>query len=194
MYLFLLIAIVVLVLLLVTVLLTFYVLFSLFLSTFNGAPYIKNDDIVIYQSLKLCNVNSSTRFADLGSGDGKVLFMANKFFNAKSVEGYEISPWPYRISMFKNYLGSTSDKIKIFKKSIFEVDLSNFDVIYIYLLPALLKKLKPQIESALKINPNLKIVTPAFQIEGLTPIGQEKLFHRKFNQFINIYVYGKNGL
>jgi predicted RNA methylase len=191
---FLLLAVVLLVILLLTILLTFYALFSLIFSTIKGAPYIKNDDIVIFQSLKLCGLNSNTKFVDLGSGDGKVLFIANKFFNAESIEGYEISPWPYRISVFKNYLNGSKDKIKIYRKSIFEVDLSTYDVAYAYLLPSLLKKLKPQIIQALSISPDLLIVTPAFQIDGLKPIKIEKLFHRKFNQFINIYVYGKESI
>ena len=191
---FLLLAVVLLVILLVTILLTFYALFSLIFSTIKGAPYIKNDDIVIFQSLKLCGLDSTTKFVDLGSGDGKVLFIANAFFNANAIDGYEISPWPYRISMFKNYLLGSKSKIKIFCKSIFEVDLSTYNVIYAYLLPSLLKKLRPQILKALSVKPDLLIVTPAFQIDGLKPIKVDKVFHRKFNRFINIYVYGKDSV
>ena len=35
----------------------FLILFSLFKSSSSGAPFIKNDDIVIYEALKLAKIN-----------------------------------------------------------------------------------------------------------------------------------------
>lgn len=167
----------------------FTIIFSHFKSTFSGAPYIKNDEIVIYESLKLSELEESDTFVDLGSGDGQTLLYAVNYFNVKKAVGYEISFWPYVVSKFKSFFNRNSDRITINNESLFNANLTSYDKVYLYLLPDLLQKLKPKIIKAKEIKPDLKICCPVFEIKGLNPIKTSRLYHAKFKRDVNIYVY-----
>lgn len=166
------------------------ILVSLFKSSHSGAPFIKNDDIVIYESLKLAKIISEDRLADLGSGDGKVLFIANNHFNIKEGHGFEISLYPHLLGKLSN-LNKRAKNLFFHKKSIFDssINFANYDVIYAYLLPSLLEKLASKLKEAKQQNKNLRIVTPVFSIKGLKPLEKKEIYHKKFNKKIPIYLY-----
>ena len=168
----------------------FLILFSLFKSSSSGAPFIKNDDIVIYEALKLAKINLNEKLVDLGSGDGRVLFLAKDHFNIKEGHGFEISLYPHVLGCF-NKLRRQTKNLFFHKKSIFDpsIDLSNYEVIYTYLLPNLLKKLTPLLKQAKEKNINLRIVSPVFEIPGLEYTKKEEIYHKKFNKRIPIYLY-----
>lgn len=168
----------------------FLILISLFKSSSSGAPFIKNDDIVIYESLKLARVNLGEKLVDLGSGDGRVLFIARDHFNIKEGHGFEISLYPHILGCL-NKIRRRAQNLFFHKKSIFDpsIDLSNYEVIYAYLLPNLLNKLSPLLKKAKEKNKNLRIVTPVFQISDLPYIKKEEIYHKKFNKKIPIYLY-----
>lgn len=158
-----------------------FILFSAFYSDFVGAPYIQNDDKVIIESLKLANVSEKTKLVDLGSGNGKVLRMAKKHFETIECLGYELAPWPYILSKLH--------KTKTIRKSIFDADLNDVDVIYVYLLPKLLKKLSNKFAELKARNPSVKIVSPVFKIDGLIPKKVIDCYHKGFKKNISIYLY-----
>lgn len=157
------------------------VLISAFYSDFIGAPYIQNDSKVIEKSLSLANVSNKTKLVDLGSGNGKVLKIAKDKFNAKDVTGYEIAPWPYILSKL--------NKVKTLRKSIFTADLSECDVVYVYLLPKLLTKLSKKLINFKKENPSARIVSPVFKIKGLKPDKMISCYHKGFKKDVTIFLY-----
>lgn len=159
----------------------FLVLASAFYSDFVGAPYIQNDDEVIKKSLELANVSSKTKLVDLGSGNGKVLKIAKQQFNVSNARGYEIAPWPYILSKL--------NKTNTIRKSLFEANLSDTDVVYVYLLPKLLEKLSKKLESFKKENPKAKVVSPVFEIKGLKPKKVISCYHKGFRKDVSIYLY-----
>ncbi len=158
-----------------------FILASAFYSDFVGAPYIQNDDKVIKESLKLANVSKKTKLIDLGSGNGKVLRMAEKDFKTTNTLGYELAPWPYFLSKLH--------KTKTIRKSIFDADLDDCDVVYVYLLPKLLKKLSDKFAKLKIQNPKVKIVSPVFKIEGLIPKKVIDCYHKGFKKMVSIYLY-----
>ena len=166
---------------LVAVSLLFFILFSAFYSDFVGAPYIQNDDKVIVESLKLAKVNKETKLIDLGSGNGKVLRIAQKHFNTLECLGYELAPWPYFLSKIH--------KTKTLRKSIFDADLNDVDVIYVYLLPKLLKKLSNKFAQLKAQKPHVKIISSVFKIDGLLPKKVIDCYHKGFKKNISIYLY-----
>lgn len=163
------------------ILLLFLVLASSFYSDFNGAPYIGNDIEVIKKSLLLADVSNKTKLVDLGSGNGKVLKIARDDFDVKDSLGYEIAPWPYLISKLH--------KVKTYRKSFFDVDLTKYDVVYVYLLPKLLEKLSFKIIELKKTKPDVKIVSPVFKIHGLNPQKVESCYHKGFKKEVLIFLY-----
>lgn len=126
------------------------------------APWWRTSDEKIRKALKLARVTSKDIVYDLGSGDGKVLIIAAKEFNARGI-GVEIDPLRFYISKFLIKLNGVSDKITIARKDFFETDISEASVVFVYLVPNALKKLKPKFIKELK--PGTRIVSIKYEID-----------------------------
>ncbi|OGH10840.1 MAG: hypothetical protein A3B38_03950 [Candidatus Levybacteria bacterium RIFCSPLOWO2_01_FULL_36_13] len=98
---------------------------------------------------KLANIKKDDLIYDLGSGDGTALIVAAKDFGAKGV-GIEIEPTRALISRFLIKKNNLEDKIKIKRQNFFTVNLSNADVVFLYLVPKTLEKLIPKFKKELK--------------------------------------------
>ena len=116
--------------------------------------------------LTLAELKPGETVYDLGSGDGRVAIMAAQEFRANSV-GIEL-----REDLAKRALERISelhleDKIKIVHSSIFDVDLSPADVITLYLTTSANTKIKPKLESELRLG--TRVVSHDYEIIGWTP-------------------------
>lgn len=106
---------------------------------------------------------------DLGSGAGRLLFMAAKY-GARST-GYELNPflvlWTRLIIFLKR-----NKEIKVFYRSIYDADIADADVIFLFLYPPHMKKLEAKIFNEAK--PEAKILSYVFQFHNYTPIANEE--------------------
>jgi hypothetical protein len=82
---------------------------------------------------------------DLGCGDGTFLIEANKY-NPKKIIGLEIAIWPYLVASLK----TLKTPILIKYKSFFKEDISDADVIFIYLVKGILPRLSKKLQKELK--------------------------------------------
>jgi predicted RNA methylase len=99
---------------------------------------------------------------DLGSGEGTVLITAALEYGARGI-GIEIDPFRAFFSRFYIYLRGASKKIKITRKNFFEVDLTDATVVFAYLIPKALKKLKLKFLKELK--PGTRVVTFVYKMD-----------------------------
>lgn len=106
------------------------------------------------------NLQPGSILYDLGSGNGKILFMAEKF--GINAIGYELSPYQYIKSRLKKFL--THSKIQIFRKNFFNEDLSDADAIFLFLVGAVMKKTGSYLKDQLK--PGVAIISYGFEIPG----------------------------
>ncbi len=127
------------------------------------APWWKTSDEKIRRAFKLAKLKEGETVYDLGSGDGGSLIIAAKEFNAKAV-GVEIDPLRYYISKLLTKMNGLSN-VKIIKKNFFDVDISNADVVFVYLVPNALKRLKPKFQKELK--KSARIVSIKYEINLL---------------------------
>lgn len=116
--------------------------------------------------LILAELKPGEKLYDLGSGDGRTVIMAAKDFGAKSV-GVEL-----REDLVKRALGNIQElglekKAQIFQDDIFKVDLSQADVVFLYLTTSANEKVKPKLETELK--PGARIVSHDYEILGWKP-------------------------
>ncbi|MEK7167949.1 MAG: hypothetical protein AAB791_03030 [Patescibacteria group bacterium] len=83
---------------------------------------------------------------DLGSGEGDlILFAAER--GARKAVGFEISPWPFCLSVLK----SLFIKNAFFRfQSFFKADLKEADIVYVYLTQPFLKSLEEKLEREFK--------------------------------------------
>lgn len=110
---------------------------------------------------RLAKISSKDIIYDLGSGDGIALITASKL-GAKGV-GIEIDPLRVWISKILILNQGAKDKIKIRKDNFFNIDLSEATVIFAYLIPKTLARLKPKFLKELK--PGTRIVTFVYKID-----------------------------
>lgn len=113
------------------------------------APWWRTDRKTARAMCKLANVSKKDVVYDLGCGDGTTLTVAAKQFGAQGV-GIEIDPLRYLISKIRFKLNGFEKKIKIIKKNFYDVNLSDASVIFVYLVPRALERLRPKLLRELK--------------------------------------------
>jgi ribosomal protein L11 methylase PrmA len=132
-----------------------------------GAPYAPSNISDIKAALSFAKIKPGETAADLGSGDGRaVIMMAELGANAV---GFEISPILVFWSRMKARKAGNeiASKTKFFRKSFWDIDLSNYDVIFLYQLPYVMKRLRGKISKELKGTG--RVVCIGFKLEGWTP-------------------------
>lgn len=146
----------------------FYLIMFLFLGTFayaglKAAPWFATWSKDIERFLKLAEIKPGQKFYDLGCGDGKLVFAAAGA-GAQAV-GYEISLLPYLIALSRSF---NIKNTKIIFKDFWKADLSDADVVYIFLTPKVNPKAKAKLEKELK--KDSKVIAYSWPVEGWTPV------------------------
>lgn len=134
-----------------------YLVFSLFLiialilfivyfgvTFFTGAPFAPSTPKKIKIMMSYISQNDIKKAADLGSGDGRIIIALAK--QGIEAHGYEINPFMVWWSRIKIKKLGLEDKAFIHRKSIWDVDYSEFDCVVVfgilYMMDKLEKKLK----------------------------------------------------
>lgn len=148
------------------------VLLAIFIPTiiafFTGAPWVPTPLPRVKRMLELAEIKAGDRIYDLGCGDGRIPHMAAEQYGADAV-GIELSPIMYAWARIRNRL--LHSKSQIYLKDFRAIDYSNAKALVFYLLPDILKIMRPKFERELA--PGTKIVSYAFEIEGWTPVYTE---------------------
>ncbi|MEK7788149.1 MAG: class I SAM-dependent methyltransferase, partial [Chloroflexota bacterium] len=121
--------------------------------------------------LRLANVQPGETVYDLGSGDGRVLFIAAREFGARAV-GVEIDPLKYLWTRAMIALLGLGDRVTVHRANFFDVDLGEADVVTLYLLPKANARLLPKFERELK--PGARVVAHAFALPAWPVAAEEK--------------------
>jgi len=150
-----------------------------------GVPYVP---LFKYQLRKIEKhvffPDKSVKVVDLGSGDGRVLRFFEKL-GIKDVTGYEINWWAYVKCLWLNKLKHS--RCQVFLKNFEHIDLSQFDIVFCYLLDTALKSLRPKFEQELK--PGTRIISYMFQIPDWHEPDQIIITNDKHPGRDRIYIY-----
>jgi SAM-dependent methyltransferase len=153
-------------------------------SWLKGAPYVPTQRKEIDDILKYAEIQQGMHFLELGCGDGRVTRRAIELYDI-SGKGIDVNP---ELIFRANFLA----KRKKLKKAIFKVediltaDFSTADIIYIYLFPALIDKIKNQLLNETKAH--VIIISHGFKIPFLNSLLMKQ---RKGGKF-STYYYLKN--
>jgi ribosomal protein L11 methylase PrmA len=123
-----------------------------------GTPYD-----LISKMLQMAQVKKSDRVYDLGCGDARMLVLAALKYGSHGV-GYDIDPERVLASRENVKRNKVENLVKIIQADIFTVDLSDADVIPIYLLPEMNRRLLPQLA---KLKPGSRIVCHDYDLDGI---------------------------
>jgi hypothetical protein len=163
------------------VILTLLYLLTWFLPTDSPwAPWWSTSAEVSRRLGKLVKIKKGDIFYELGSGTGTTIFIIAKEFGARVV-GIE-SDWSrviwsrFKFSTMKpwdNEAINHRDTVTILQKSFFDVDLSPATIVYLYLVPRVIKKLQPKLLKELK--PGTKVVSYIYQIDYLPLVIKDEM-------------------
>lgn len=136
----------------------------------------------VKRMLELAKLKKGDRIYDLGCGDGRMVHLAAKLYDADAV-GLELSPIMYGIARLRNFI--LHSKSKVLLRDFRRIHYGNAKVIVCYLLPEILKIMRPKFEAELK--PGALLISYAFSVEGWTPVHIEPKDPGKNHAKIMVY-------
>ena len=145
---------------------------------FFGAPWHPLSDENIDRIIKFADLQPGETFYDLGSGDGRVLIAATREKCVQGV-GVEIDPIKVWLSKYFTITAELTDRVCIYRGNMYDFDVSEADVIYLYVTHQALDRLFPEILD--RVKPSVRIICYRFCIRNLEPI--------KVNKDKNLFLY-----
>ena len=145
-----------------------------------GTPYD-----VVSEMLRMAQINKDDLVVDLGCGDARMLVLAAQKYGSHGI-GYEIDPdmvWASRRNVEKN---NVADLVRIIQADIFTVDISEADVLPIYLLPEMNLKLVPQLET---LKPGSRLVFHNYDLEGFVPDRKVEIISNEDNSTHRLWLH-----
>lgn len=139
---------------------------------------------VVERMLDLAEIKKNDVLYDLGCGDGRIVVAAAKRFGIKAL-GFDIDPRRVEEARANVRENNLEHLVTIKRQDIFTADISEADVVTMYLLPNLNVKLMPKLA---KLKPGTRIVSHAFNMKGAKPKTIEKLTKGEFAHKI-IYLW-----
>jgi SAM-dependent methyltransferase len=112
--------------------------------------YIPTPYFVVFNMLKLAQPKSTDTVYDLGCGDGRILIEAAKLYGARGV-GFDIDPERIAESEANAEKEGVADRVRFRLQDLFEADISDANVVTLYLLPELNLKLRPKLWKELAV-------------------------------------------
>ena len=145
---------------------------SILWTDLQGAPYVATPRQTVRQMLELAEVGSKDMVYDLGSGDGRVLWLAAQEFGARAV-GVEIDPFRYTWTKLLIRFKGLREQVEVIRADFFKVDLSSATVVTAYLLRdtnrKLIEKLARELPSGARVV-SRKYIFPDWDLVREDPI------------------------
>ncbi len=127
--------------------------------------FVPTPQEAVEKMLELAEIKKGDVVYDLGCGDGRIVVTAAKKYGVKAI-GFDIDPQRIKESTENVRTNQVEKWVTIKQQDIFTVDLSEADVVTLYLLPTLNVKLIPQLE---KLKPGARIISYSFDMRGVKP-------------------------
>lgn len=125
-----------------------------------NAPFITTADAVVDKMVEVAELTPEDVVYDLGCGDGRLVITAALKHGCRGV-GIDIDPERVAEAKANAKLHGVEDLVEIREQDVFTVDLREADVILMYLLPWMTKRLIPQFQ---EMAPGSRIISHDFGI------------------------------
>lgn len=147
------------------VLIMLFVLVSAALGLFmTTVPFMRTPSRLLLKAFQKLPLQDGQIFFDLGSGDGNVIFIAEKVANIKGY-GFERTLWTHLLARLKAKVKKSG--AEFIRKDFFQAHWGEADVFFAYLLPHLTRRLERQFIEQAKLGALLLVVD--FRLPGLKP-------------------------
>lgn len=146
-----------------------FILSTILIPMILGAPFVPIDTAVLKKMVALLRVQPGEKAADLGSGDGRVVIELAKA-GAKA-QGYEINLFLVLASRRNIRKAKVSGEASIYWRNFWRQDLSSFQVITLFGMPHMMKRLQEKLTKELK--PGARVVSHQFMFPDW-PVSQQE--------------------
>lgn len=173
----------ILVLLFLVLFLNLLLMLALVIGFFHKVPYVPSSRGQIRKMIDAADIKEGEHIADLGCGDGKILFMAEKYSKGASFTGYEIAPMPIAFFYLKKLFNRSKASLKTM--DFMKEDFSKYSVVFLYLLPEVMDKMLPKLEKELP--KGARVISNVFTFKNKVPakvIDADKKMHS-----VNLYTF-----
>jgi SAM-dependent methyltransferase len=129
-------------------------------------PYVASHEKVVETMLGLARVTKDDFVIDLGSGDGRINITAAKRFGARGF-GVDLNEELVAIANQRAKEEGVADRARFYVRDLFNTDFSQASVLTMYLLPGIVRKLRPRLLASLK--PGTRIVSHDYDMGAWRP-------------------------
>jgi SAM-dependent methyltransferase len=131
------------------------------------APYVSAPEHAVDKMLDMANLKPGETLYDLGCGDGRIIIAAAKKYRVKAV-GVEISEQLARAAVENARKAGVQNQVKVIHQDFMRTDLSDANVVTLYLATTANDMLRPNLERYLR--PSTRVVSYDYPIPGWKPI------------------------
>jgi SAM-dependent methyltransferase len=131
----------------------------------HNAPFVRTPDAIVEEMLAMAAPREDEILYDLGCGDGRIIVRAAETYGCRAV-GFDIDPERVEEAQENARRHGVQDQVTVVEQDIFTLDLTEADVVTLYLLPRLNERLKPQLQ---QLRPGARIVSHDFDLPGIVP-------------------------
>jgi predicted RNA methylase len=148
------------------------------------APFVPSPPEVVRKMLEVAGVTYGETVYDLGCGNGGIVIMAAREFGARCV-GIEMRKDLADRATEEAKNQRIDQRVKILNANCLDIDISDADVVTLYLTSSGNLKLKEKLEKELK--DKARIVSHDFEMSGWTPY---KIYREPPGHTIYLYIKG----
>lgn len=116
--------------------------------------------------ISIAGLRSKEKVLDLGCGDGRLLFEAERKRKKIRAVGFEVAPLVYLLAKLRKWFFRSNASIKF--QNFFRVNLRDADVIFCYLLPGTMEKLSGKIRK--ECRKGTRVISNTFHLPGFQPV------------------------
>ena len=122
---------------------------------YGDTPYVQTPQVVVDKMLELAKVTSKDYLIDLGSGDGRLIITAAKKYGARGF-GVDLNKSLVTLSNRNAAKAGVANRAAFYERDLHETDITQADVLTIYLLPEVNLMVRPRI---LALKPGTRLVS-----------------------------------
>lgn len=152
---------------------------------FFGAPFMPLSKKYMPAMLALAQIRPGEKVVDLGSGDGRLVIAAYRRYRAKAV-GVEFALLPWLWSNINILCKGLRGQVIIKWGDMYKADISQVDVVLLYLFPGSTRRLKDKLQKELP--PGARVVSFAFCLDKPVAFVRDKrtiyLYQKKERELV----------
>lgn len=130
-------------------------------------PYVPTPYDVVHRMLEMAEVQPDDYLIDLGSGDGRIVISAVQDWNVQRAYGIDLDPQRIEQAQENARAAGVEDRVQFEQGDLFEKDISDANVLTMYLLSSVNYRLRPVILDTMK--PGTRVVSHAFDMREWEP-------------------------